>query len=123
VRVFKRVGCPVSEALAHLKAKQPAVEAIRVLGRWRQLGAGHAVFGAGCSCGIQATSVRVHDFEQDILGFLRGKHGEAARAASIADLLGAMARQKGRAREALALLADLERSLDSFGALHRGGSS
>jgi hypothetical protein len=100
-----------------MKAKQPAVEAVRLLGKWQRVSAGHAVFAAGCSCGAAATSVRVQDYEQDILAFLQGRH--RTQAASIADLLTQIAR-KGATAD-LRILEDLERSLDSFESLHRGG--
>jgi hypothetical protein len=103
-----------------VKAKQPAVEAMRVLGKWQRLSAGHVVFGAGCACGAGPASVRVLDMEQDILAFLEGRHGRSA--ASIAQLLTSIAREPGGDAQ-LGLLADLERSLDSFEDLHRGGSS
>jgi hypothetical protein len=100
-----------------MKAKQPQVEAIRLLGKWQRVSSGHVVFSAGCSCGAAATSVRVQDYEQDILGFLRGRHGTGA--SSIAELLTGIARRS--AKTAPAILADLERSIDSFESLHRGG--
>jgi hypothetical protein len=102
-----------------MKAKQPALEAVRLLGRWQRLAGGHIMFGAGCSCGAATASVRVQDFEQDILGFLRGRHRRAAGAAAIAELLAGITRRSEPAD--LALLADLERSVDSFESLHRGG--
>ena len=82
-----------------------------LLGRWQRVSSGHVVFGAGCSCGAASTSVKVQDYEQDILAFLRTRHGVRAR--TIVDLL------KGNA--AAPVLADLERSIDSFESLHRGG--
>ena len=97
-----------------MKAKQPAVTAISLLGKWQRVSAGHVVFAAGCSCGAAATSVRVQDYEQDILAFLRKKHG--VQAASIAELLRGVARSGARA-----VLEDLERSLESFESAHRGG--
>jgi hypothetical protein len=100
-----------------MKAKQPAVEALRLLGKWQRVSAGHVVFGAGCSCGAAAMSVRVQDYEQDILGFLRGRHGTVSP--TIAHLLAGVAR--AGAQTDLAMLADLERSIDSFESLHRGG--
>ncbi|HYI86664.1 MAG TPA: hypothetical protein VEX61_06175 [Burkholderiales bacterium] len=100
-------------------AKKPAVaaEAVRLLGKWRRVSGGHVAFGAGCSCGAAAISVRVQDYEQDILGFLRGRHGTDSP--TIMDLLTGVAR--GGAQTDLAMLADLERSLDSFESAHRGG--
>lgn len=95
---------------------------MRLLGRWQRVSTGHVVLGSGCSCGVELTSVRVPDFEQDILSFLRGRHRIDESLASIAALLIAMARQttSAGALERLALLADLERSLDSFEEVHRG---
>jgi hypothetical protein len=105
-----------------MKAKQPQVDAIRLLGKWQRVSSGHVVFSAGCSCGAAATSVRVQDYEQDILAFLRGRHD--VRAASIRELLTSISRRRGPDGKALPLLADLERSIDSFESLHRvGGGS
>jgi hypothetical protein len=100
-----------------MKAKQPAVEAVRLLGKWQRVSGGHVAFGAGCSCGAAAISVRVQDYEQDILAFLHGRH--RTQADSIAGLLTQIARQGASAD--LRILEDLERSLDSFESLHRGG--
>lgn len=107
------------------KPKLPAVEALRLLGKWQRVSAGHVVLGSGCSCGIELTSARVPDFEQDILSFLRGRHDVGEKVTSIAALLVAMARQTGSAgsSERLALLADLERSIESFEEVHRGQRS
>jgi hypothetical protein len=99
-----------------MKAKQSRGEAVRLLGRWQRVSGGHVVFAAGCSCGAAATSVRVQDYEQDILAFLRAKRGVTA--ASIAGLLTGIARQ-GAPRD-LPILEDLARSIDSFESLHSG---
>lgn len=53
-----------------------------------------------------------------LLGFLQGRHRAGRDAASIAALLTTMARRKAGSED-LALLADLERSIDSFEELHR----
>jgi hypothetical protein len=78
------------------------------------------MFGSGCSCGM-GVGVRLQDFEQQILEFLHGRHGDSGYA-SIPELLRAVATQdSGKGSSArLALLADLARSLDSFEELHRG---
>ena len=73
------------------------------------------MFAAGCSCGAAATSVRVQDYEQDILAFLKGRHG--VEAGSIRELLTGVA----KSGKTLAMLEDLERSIDSFESAHRGG--
>jgi hypothetical protein len=100
-----------------MKAKQPAVEAIRLLGKWQRVSTGHVAFGTGCSCGAAAINVRVQDYEQDILAFLRSKHH--FKAGSITELLKRVGHVGGKPD--LALMADLERSLDSFESMHRGG--
>jgi hypothetical protein len=102
-----------------MKAKQPAVEAVRLLGKWQRVSGGHVAFGAGCSCGAAAISVRVQDYEQDILAFLQRRH--RTQAGSIRVLLTDIA-AKGASAD-LRILEDLERSLESFESLHRGGGS
>ena len=81
-----------------------------LLGRWQRVSSGHVVFAAGCSCGAASASVKVQDYEQDILAFLRARHG--VRAGTLVELL--------KAGAGAAVLADLERSIDSFESLHRG---
>jgi len=88
------------------------------------------MFGSGCSCGVDV-GVRLQDFEQQILDYLHARHGAAAleragykqgEAGSVTALLRAFATQGAVEPSAgrLALLADLERSIDSFDELHRG---
>lgn len=108
-----------------MAAKKPsaALEATRLLGKWTKLAQGHVMFGSGCSCGVGFGNLRLQDFEPQILEYLRGKHGDSGHRA-ITELLRAIATQdsgkKSSAR--LALLSDLERSLDSFDELHRGAA-
>ncbi|HZQ74117.1 MAG TPA: hypothetical protein VFB08_14465 [Burkholderiales bacterium] len=103
------------------RARDPRVEAMRLLGKWTTLGQGHVVFGgAGCSCGVAAPGVSVQDLEEQILEYLRGKYPAAAGPANVAALLRAIAAQPaGVEAESLALLGDLERTLESFDELHR----
>src|SRR5882672_3957707 len=107
-----------------------ALEATRLLGKWTKVAQGHVMFGSGCSCGV-GVGVRLEDFEQQILDYLHAKHGAAAvgqasyeegKAGSVTALLRAIATQGAVEQPAgqLALLADLERSIDSFDELHRG---
>ena len=107
-----------------------ALEATRLLGKWTKLAQGHVMFGSGCSCGV-GVGVRLQDFEQQILDYLHARHGAAAveragyrqgKAGSVTALLRAIATQGVVEQPAgqLALLADLERSIDSFDELHRG---
>ena len=96
-----------------------AVEATRLLGKWTRLAQGHVMFGAGCSCGVGFTNLRLQDFEPQILDYLRTKHG-VSEFRTVADLLRSIATKGDATGRPLALLADLERSLDSFDKLHRG---
>jgi hypothetical protein len=90
---------------------QAVLRAVILLGRWQRVSSGHVVFGGGCSCGAPTTSMKIQDYEQDILAFLQARHGVRAR--TIVELL------KGNVADPV--LADLERSIDSFESLHRGG--
>jgi len=113
-------------------ALSAALEATRLLGKWTKLAQGHVMFGAGCSCGVGVgVGVRLQDFEQQILDYLHARHGAAAvegagyrqgEAGSVTALLRAIATQGavGQRADRLALLADLERSIDSFDELRRG---
>jgi hypothetical protein len=93
------------------------VKAASLLGRWTRLAQGHVPLGAGCSCGAGAASLRVTDYERDLLEYFAREHPQARAASSIAELLRALAR--GPQTGADSLLAGLERSLDSFEELHR----
>lgn len=95
-----------------------AVTAMRLLGNWRRISQGHVALATGCSCGVGVSNLRVQDFEQDILEFLRGRHGAACSQATITDLLTDIART--RDAKARALLEDLEGSIDSFEQQHSG---
>jgi len=95
-----------------------AVEATRLLGKWTQLAQGHVTFGAGCSCGLGFANLRLADFEPQILDYLKTKHGVSGFA-GVPDLLRSIVKQ-GEGNERMALLSDLERSLESFDELHRG---
>ena len=89
------------------------------------------MFGSGCACGVGFGNLRLQDFEQQILDYLHEGHGAAAiepagyrerETGSVTALLRAIATQGTVEQSAgqLALLADLERSIDSFDELHRG---
>ena len=118
------------------KTPSAAIEATRLLGKWTRLAQGHVMFGSGCSCGV-GTGVRLQDFEHQILDYLHAKYSAAGdpaivnllreragyregEAGSVTALLRAIATQGVRNGGHLALLTDLERSLDSFDELHRG---
>ena len=94
------------------------IEALRLLGAWRRIAQGHVAMALGCSCGVGVTTLRVADFEQDILEFLYGKHGTGWRSESITDLLTRIAKHPEAG--ANALLADLQGSIESFEQQHSG---
>lgn len=95
------------------------VEAVRFLGRWTRLAQGHVLVGGGCSCGVGAASVRLEEFEQQILDYLKGKYAAAGKASSVPALLRAIAADSADDGESVRLLADLDRTMESFEALHR----
>ena len=94
----------------------PRVKAIELLGRWTRLAQGHMPLGGGCSCGAPAVSIRLSDLERDVLDYLAARHASAQGAKTIADVLRAIATSDDTAGSAL--LADLERSLESFESAH-----
>ena len=99
-----------------MKPTDPRVHAASLLGRWTRLSGRHIAMSAGCSCGAGGTSVQLRDFEQQILDYLRARHGEIV-GASVVELLRKLSQTP--ALRARAVLRDLERSLESFEALHR----
>lgn len=92
------------------------VMALRLLGAWNRLAQGHVALSLGCSCGVAASNLQVKDFEEQILEYLHGRHRTAAP--SIHDLLTGIARS--RSEDAMAILKDLERTIDSFDQQHSG---
>ena len=94
---------------------------MQLLGKWSRLSQGHVVIGgSGCSCGVGGANVRIDDFEQQILDYLRTKYA-AVKSDSIASLLREIAAGAARedAGQMLGLLADLNRTFESFDDLHR----
>ncbi len=100
------------------EAALSAIQATQLLGSWNRIAGAHVALSAGCSCGVGISNLRVQDFEQDILEFLRGRHAMARTVGSIAELLAGIARDGARSAEPL--LADLARSLESFEVQHSG---
>jgi hypothetical protein len=125
---------------ARAAAPNAAIEATRLLGKWLRVAQGHLPLGMRCSCGtaIGNGSIQAQDFELQILDYLFGKHGNPAaesllamlreragyrpgEAGSITQLLRAIATgaPEPEAELQLALLRDLDRSIDSFDEFHR----
>jgi hypothetical protein len=103
-----------------------SVKAMQLLGRWTRLSQGHIALGAGCLCGASFGALQPADYDEQIVAFLASRHPaiEAIDHSRLDRLLGAIA--KGSAsltpQQGLVLLADVERSLDSFDEVHRMGS-
>ena len=98
------------------------LRAIQLLGRWTRLAQGHLVLAAGCSCGAGLGSVPVTDFENDIVEYLRSRHGAALgrlRATGLTDLLRTIASAPQDAASFGPLLRDVEQSIESFERTHR----
>lgn len=125
---------------ARMPDRNPAIEATRLLGKWTRAARGHVSLGMRCSCGFAPTAgnVQLQDFEIQILDYLFARHGGPAagpmlarlrertgyrpgEGGSITELLRAIATEApGDAVELqLALLSDLNRSIESFEELHR----
>jgi hypothetical protein len=121
------------------KARNIRIEAAQLLGKWTSLAQGHVLMGGNCSCGLGAGSLRIEEFEQQILDYLDGKvtaSGDAAvtqalreragyergKRGSLTALLRSVARDAAETRSAqwLSLLDDLNRTLQSFEEVHRG---
>ena len=95
---------------------------MRLLGKWTTLAQGHVfVGGAGCSCGVAGGSLAIKDFEEQILAYLRGKYTAVEKSETVGDVLRAIAARPpgSEPRETAALLADLDRTFESFEDLHR----
>ena len=120
------------------RTRNVSVEAAQLLGKWTSLAQGHVLMGGNCSCGLGAGSLRIEEFEQQILDYLDGKSTASGNAAvtqllreragyergksgSLSALLRAIttdARETQPARW-LSLLDDLKRTLESFEEVHR----
>ena len=95
---------------------QPAVLAVQLLGHWNRIAGGHVALASGCSCGVAVTNLRVQDFEEQILEYLRDRHDGSWT--SISELLAGIARNIEAAGPAI--LQDLQRTFESFEQQHSG---
>jgi hypothetical protein len=104
------------------RARDARIEALQLLGKWTSLAQGHVLVGGNCSCGFAGGSLRIADFEQQILDYLDGKGYARGSSESLGALLRAIAAQPADAdaREWLSLLDDLKRTFESFDEQHRG---
>jgi hypothetical protein len=105
-----------------------------LLDLWSQLSARHVVLGAGCACGVGGVSLRLEDFELDIVGYLEDA-GLRCEVVEVATFFQALQASEPRDQPLLGLLHDaqqerlpaevaawivarLERTLRSFAELH-----
>jgi hypothetical protein len=121
------------------KARNVRVEAAQLLGKWTSLAQGHVLMGGNCSCGVGAGSLRIDEFEQQILDYLESKLAasgnavvrqalheragyEPGKSGSLSALLRSIAKDIAEEESAqwLSLLDDLNRTLQSFEEAHRG---
>lgn len=116
----------VADDLAH--------QANALLDLWSQLSAHHVVLGSGCACGVGGVSLRLEDFELDIVGYLEDAglrcdvpavvaFFQALQAAPqppqpLLALLHDMHQERLPGEVAAWLLPRLERTLRSFAELH-----
>ena len=116
-----------------------AEQAARLSGMWSQLAMRHVALGGACACGAGGISLRLDDFELDIVGYLEDK-GLRCGEAAVVEFFQALAQDTSRSRPLHALLEDceedrvpvavcawvlpqLERTLTSFAELHGGSGT
>ncbi len=119
-----------------------ALRAIQLLGKWTRAARGHVPLnGYACACSLGVGSISVLDFEQDLIDYLYGKHGNALDIKSwfenagyresnpsggtLSSLLQALAHSQldaHRVTLVTPVLNDLEKTMDSFSAAHAPGS-
>ena len=113
------------------------LKAMWLLGRWGRVAQGHVAFGGGCSCGGGMGPVHMSDMEIHVMDYLAAKYsGNAAiqsllagragykpnEAGNLGEVLKAIATRSAEAvtnEDQLAMLADLERSIESLDEITR----
>lgn len=117
-----------------------AARAAALLRLWNDVALQHVSMGGACACGMGGVTLRLQDFERDILDYLRDdagrlgeaeahallqRHAPAGQEGGMAAVLSALADPDGDVPEAGAawLLGRLDRTLSSFARLHGGARS
>ena len=113
------------------------LKAMSLLGRWGRVAQGHVAFGGGCSCGGGMGPVHMSEMEIHVMDYLAAKYsGNAAIQSLLADRAGYKPNEAGNLGEVLkaiatrsadavknedqlAMLADLERSIESLDEITR----
>jgi len=114
------------------------LKAMSLLGRWGRVAQGHVAFGGGCSCGGGMGPVHMSEMEIHVMDYLAAKYsGNTAvqsllveragykpnEAGNIGEILKAIATRSVEAvknEDQLAMLADLERSIESLDEISGG---
>jgi hypothetical protein len=133
----------MAESRAELRADMPAdpwaVRAAQLSVLWSQLAMRHVALGGACACGSGGVSLRLDDFELDIVGYLEDK-GLRCGIAAVVDFCQTLADAATRSQPLRELLDDceggrvpaevcawllpqLERTLNSFAELHGGSGT
>jgi len=129
-------GKAVKSARAAAPPDAP-LKAMSLLGRWGRVAQGHVAFGGGCSCGGGMGPVHMSEMEIHVMDYLAAKYsGNAAIQSLLADRAGYKPNEAGNLGEVLkaiatrsadavknedqlAMLADLERSIESLDEITR----
>ncbi len=131
-------GKVLKSSRAAAKAPDAPLKAMSLLGRWGRVAQGHVAFGGGCSCGGGMGPVHMSEMEIYVMDYLAAKYsGNAAiqsllaeragyksnETGSIGEVLKAIATRSVEAvsnEDQLAMLADLERSIESLDEITQG---
>ncbi len=115
------------------------LKALSLLGRWGRVALGHVAFGGGCSCAGGMGPIHMSDMEMHVMDYLAAKYSDNAsiqrllierggykpnEAGNIGAVLNAIATRSAdtvKPDDQIAMLADLERSIESLDELTRGG--
>lgn len=122
-------------------ADDMAAKAAQLLGLWSSLAGRHVALGGACACGTGGVSLRLEDFELDIVDYLHDaasrsdepvvaqwgqqalrEVSESGEARRLADLMVDLQRPRTPPEVATWLLPRLERTLRSYAEQHGGGA-
>ena len=115
------------------------LKALSLLGRWGRVALGHVAFGGGCSCSGGMGPIHMSDMEMHVMDYLAAKYSDNPaiqrllierggykpnEAGNIGEVLNAIATRSAdtvKPEDQIAMLADLERSIESLDEITRGG--
>ena len=124
---------------ARAAAPDAPLKAMSLLGRWGRVSQGHVAFGGGCSCGGGMGPVHMSEMEMHVMDYLAAKYASNAaiqvllveragykpnESGNLGEVLKAIAMRSAdsvKIDDQLAMLADLERSIESLDEITRGG--